>query len=94
MALGREPLAPGAPVLAGEVDWAVAREAAATVEDVLYRRTRAALYEPDARSAIAAPLARADGGAARLERGEDARPRSRTRAPGSRADLAFAGERA
>jgi glycerol-3-phosphate dehydrogenase len=56
--LGRESLAPGAPVIAGEVDWAVQREAAATVEDVLYRRTRAALFEPEARNSIAEPIAR------------------------------------
>jgi glycerol-3-phosphate dehydrogenase len=56
--LGAESLAPGAPVIAGEVDWAVSREAAATVEDVLYRRTRAALFEADARNSIAEPIAR------------------------------------
>jgi glycerol-3-phosphate dehydrogenase len=56
--LGRESLAPGCPVIAGEIDWAVTREAAATVEDVLYRRTRAALFEPEARTAIAEPIAR------------------------------------
>jgi len=80
-------------VLAGEVDWAVAREAAATVEDVLYRRTRAALYEPDARSAIVAlqpsrPAMRAASGATKRE-AEVAHARSRLDA-----DLAFAGERA
>jgi glycerol-3-phosphate dehydrogenase len=57
VALGAESLAPGAPVIAGEVDWAVTREAAATVEDVLYRRTRVALFEPEARSAVAEPIA-------------------------------------
>ncbi|MFI5316636.1 MAG: glycerol-3-phosphate dehydrogenase/oxidase [Myxococcota bacterium] len=56
--LGSESLAPGAPVIAGEVDWAVSREAAATVEDVLYRRTRAALFEAEARDAVAEPIAR------------------------------------
>jgi glycerol-3-phosphate dehydrogenase len=56
--LGAESLAPGAPVIAGEVDWAVSHEAAATVEDVLYRRTRAALFEAEARNAIAEPIAR------------------------------------
>lgn len=55
--LGRESLAPGAPVIAGEVDWAVSHEAAATVEDVLYRRTRAALFESEARNLIAEPIA-------------------------------------
>jgi glycerol-3-phosphate dehydrogenase len=46
--LGREPIAPGAPLLLGEIDWAVQSEAAASLEDVFYRRTRAALYEPGA----------------------------------------------
>jgi glycerol-3-phosphate dehydrogenase len=55
--LGAGRLATGAPVLRGEVDWAVTREAAASVEDVLYRRTRAALYEAEARTTIAAPIA-------------------------------------
>jgi len=55
--LGERPLASGAAVIAGEVDWAVLQEGAATVEDVLYRRTRAALYEADARASIAAPIA-------------------------------------
>jgi glycerol-3-phosphate dehydrogenase len=58
VALGSQPLAPGAPVLRGEVDWAVGEEAAATVEDVLYRRMRVALYEPAASDAIVGPIAR------------------------------------
>jgi glycerol-3-phosphate dehydrogenase len=57
LALGREPLFPGAPVVAGEVDWAVTREGACHVEDVHYRRTRAALYDPAAREASVAPAA-------------------------------------
>src|SRR5262245_35046991 len=91
-ALGGAPLAEGCPVLAGEVDWAVEREAAATVEDVLYRRTRAALYEPDARSAIVAPLAarmaRLLGWSAEKTEAEVAHARARLAA-----DLAFASER-
>jgi len=55
--LGARRIAGGAPVITGEVDWAVLHEGAATVEDVLYRRTRAALYEADARGSIAAPIA-------------------------------------
>src|SRR5690606_17240198 len=51
------PLVPGAPVLAGEVDHAVALEGARTLEDVVYRRTRAALYDPSAREAMLAPAA-------------------------------------
>jgi glycerol-3-phosphate dehydrogenase len=57
VALGPEPLAPGVAVLAGEVEWAVAVEGAATADDVVYRRTRAALYDPDAREAIVGPVA-------------------------------------
>lgn len=56
-ALGSEVLAPGADLIAGEVDWGVEVEGAASVEDVLYRRTRAALYEPAASRALLAPLA-------------------------------------
>ena len=58
LALGAEPLAPGSDVLAGEVDWGVLHEGAARVEDVLYRRTRAALYEPEVSRAIAEPIAK------------------------------------
>ncbi len=54
---GASPLATGAPVLAGEVDWAVRNEAAARLEDVVYRRTRAALYEPAAARTIVEPAA-------------------------------------
>jgi glycerol-3-phosphate dehydrogenase len=55
---GPEPLVAGGSVLVGEVDWALDVEAAATVEDVVYRRTRAALYDPQARDAIVEPVAR------------------------------------
>jgi len=58
VALGAEPLVPGAPVLAGEIDFAVTREGALRLEDVHYRRTRAALYEPAARAAGLEPAAR------------------------------------
>lgn len=54
---GADPLAPGASTVSGEVDHAVVREAACTLEDVLYRRTRAALYEPEERRALVAPAA-------------------------------------
>jgi glycerol-3-phosphate dehydrogenase len=54
---GSEPLVPGARVLAGEVSWAVEMEAAASVEDVIYRRTRAALYEPGVRRDLVEPVA-------------------------------------
>ena len=42
-------------VLAGEVDWAVEYEGAVHLEDWLYRRTRAALYQPGERDAILEP---------------------------------------
>jgi glycerol-3-phosphate dehydrogenase len=58
LALGAEPLAPAATVHAGEVDWAVREEAAARVEDVVFRRTRMALYDPAAPAAVAAIGAR------------------------------------
>ncbi len=51
--LGSARIAGGAPVITGEVDWAVMQEGAVTVEDVIYRRTRAALYEAGAGVAIA-----------------------------------------
>jgi glycerol-3-phosphate dehydrogenase len=54
---GTEPLLPGAPVLASEVDWSVRMEGAATLEDVLYRRLRTPWYVPEAREAGVAPIA-------------------------------------
>jgi glycerol-3-phosphate dehydrogenase len=56
--LGVDPLAPGAPVLEGEVEWAVRCEGAATLEDFLYRRSRAPLYDADVCRALAEPAAR------------------------------------
>jgi glycerol-3-phosphate dehydrogenase len=55
---GTEPLLPGAPVLASEVDWAVRVEAAATVEDAIYRRLRTAFCVPDARDTSVGPIAK------------------------------------
>ena len=55
--LGSEPLVAGAPLVVGEIDWAATREGAETLEDVHYRRTRAALYDPSAREAAVAPAA-------------------------------------
>ncbi len=70
---GSDPLVPGASVLSGEVSWAMEIEGAARLEDVLYRRTRAALYEPTVREALAEPIAdqmaeRLGWGSARRER--------------------------
>jgi glycerol-3-phosphate dehydrogenase len=56
--LGPQELAPGAGVLEGEVDWAVRLEGAAHLEDALYRRTRAALYDADVCAALVEPMAR------------------------------------
>jgi glycerol-3-phosphate dehydrogenase len=70
---GPDPLVPGASVVSGEVSWAMEIEGAARLEDVLYRRTRAALYEPSVREALAEPIAdqmaeRLGWGSARRER--------------------------
>jgi glycerol-3-phosphate dehydrogenase len=54
---GTQPLLPGVPILAAEVDWAVQHEAAATVEDVLYRRLRNVWYVPGAREPSVDPVA-------------------------------------
>ncbi len=55
---GGEPLVPGSPILAAEVDWAAQVEGALSLEDVHYRRTRAALYHPESREAGLVPTAR------------------------------------
>ncbi|MCH2172237.1 glycerol-3-phosphate dehydrogenase/oxidase [Myxococcota bacterium] len=57
VSLGVEELVPGASVLASEVEWAVTTEGAATLEDVIYRRLRTALYNPEAREATLGPVA-------------------------------------
>ena len=57
-ARGTEPLVEGGSALAAEVDWSIEMEGAATLEDVIYRRLRTALYAPDAREA-AVPAAAA-----------------------------------
>jgi glycerol-3-phosphate dehydrogenase len=57
-ATGGPTLVEGEEVSAAEVDWAVTHEGAATVEDVLYRRTRLALYAPALRHRAIEPIAR------------------------------------
>jgi glycerol-3-phosphate dehydrogenase len=57
VARGREPIAPDTAVLRGEIEHAVEVEAARTLEDVVYRRTRAALYDPSARESMVEPAA-------------------------------------
>jgi len=54
---GPEPLVAGGPVLASEVAWSALVEGAATVEDVIYRRIRNALFIPEAREASLLPIA-------------------------------------
>ena len=92
-ALGAEPLCEDRDVLAGEVEWAVRREGALRLEDVLYRRLRTALYRPQARETAVDPAARRMAALAgwsdeRTER-EMAAVRARLRA-----DLAFREEAA
>lgn len=50
-------LAPGSGIFEGEIEWAVRSEAAATLEDALYRRLRAPLYAPAACGEILEPAA-------------------------------------
>jgi glycerol-3-phosphate dehydrogenase len=54
---GTEPLLPGAPVLASEIDWSVRMEGAATVEDVVYRRLRTPWVAAETREPAVAPIA-------------------------------------
>lgn len=56
LALGHTPIHAGSSCVEGEVRWAVEQEGAATLEDLLYRRTRLPLYGLDPRAAIE-PLA-------------------------------------
>ena len=55
---GSTPVVEGGTVVTGEIRWAVEQEAAATLEDVLYRRTRAALYESRECEALLEPVSR------------------------------------
>lgn len=57
MSLGAARLVESAPVLAGEVGWAIDVEAATTLEDVVYRRTLAAWFLPSHRSDLAEVIA-------------------------------------
>jgi len=72
LALGAAPLFPGSSCVEGEVRWAVEQEGAATLEDVLYRRTRLPLYGLDPAAAIEPLAARL---AAALGWGDDRRQR-------------------
>ncbi|MEJ6705356.1 MAG: glycerol-3-phosphate dehydrogenase/oxidase [Pseudomonadales bacterium] len=44
--LGHNPIVTNGKILTGEIHWGVQHEFALSLEDVLYRRTRAAVYEP------------------------------------------------
>ena len=57
LALGSAQLVEGEPVVAGEVDWAIGTEAATTLVDVVYRRTRLAWYVPARRDELAVAVA-------------------------------------
>jgi glycerol-3-phosphate dehydrogenase len=54
---GKALLVPDALVVEGEVDFGVRHEGALRLEDVIYRRTRAALYEVSGREALLEPVA-------------------------------------
>ena len=55
--LGSDPLVTNGFVVTGEVRWALEEESAQGLEDVLYRRTRAALYKPEELDALIQPTA-------------------------------------
>ena len=57
LALGHQPIVTGGRVVAGEVEWAVQVDGALTLEDLVYRRTRAAWYTPAERDDLVAPAA-------------------------------------
>jgi glycerol-3-phosphate dehydrogenase len=55
---GAEPVATDAGLVTGEIDHAVDEEGALHLEDLLYRRTGTALYDPEGRTAAPEPAAR------------------------------------
>lgn len=57
LAMGPQPIVAGGRVVTGEVGWAVAVDGALTLEDLIYRRTRAAWNSPAEREALVAPAA-------------------------------------
>ena len=57
LAMGHQSIVPGGRVVDGEVGWAVQVDGALTLEDLVYRRTRAAWYTPAEREALLAPAA-------------------------------------
>ena len=57
LAMGSRSLIPDGSVFDGEVRWAIKEEGAHSLEDVLYRRTRAALYAPAESAGLVEPIA-------------------------------------
>ncbi|MBD3645953.1 MAG: glycerol-3-phosphate dehydrogenase/oxidase, partial [Pseudomonadales bacterium] len=58
LACGGMPLIENGMIRSGEIIWAIRREGAMSLEDVLYRRTRAALYRPDEALVVVEPASR------------------------------------
>lgn len=54
---GKQTLLPNGSILDGEITWAIEEEGAQSLEDVLYRRTRAALYAPEESIDLVNPVA-------------------------------------
>ncbi len=57
IAMGSNPISDGSRILTGEVKWAIEEEGAITLEDVVYRRTRAAYYRPEEVPEMLGPVA-------------------------------------
>ncbi|MDZ7686356.1 MAG: FAD-dependent oxidoreductase [Gammaproteobacteria bacterium] len=58
LTFGDEEVVDGAGLIVGEVHWAITREGAHSVEDILYRRTRASYYLPTHVPALIEPVTR------------------------------------
>lgn len=58
LAHGNAPVAEGADIVEGEIHWAMRQEGASSIEDVLYRRLRAAYYSPQQVGIVVEPVAR------------------------------------
>lgn len=54
---GKDAVLPNGSILDGEITWAIEEEGAQSLEDVLYRRTRAALYSPAESVQLVDPVA-------------------------------------
>lgn len=92
VALGPDPIPGAESVVRGEIDWAIEREGACRVEDVVYRRTRVPLYDPGAPAALAGPVA--ERMASRLGWSDERRASELSALRGHLADdLSFAGAR-